>query len=1090
LRGSKRKLLITILIIIMTINSIGFSGYAMEKTEETIVGESTETPVEESASRTFTVKSTLGEDIYELTPEGGETLKVSRGKKEKKIKVGIGESSFNEDTASVEFTNEYNETRFLSFSLLDNNKKIKKLSKPKKIDNKLVYEEVYDDTDVEFEISDKKLKETVIVKKDKGDYTYRYQLNYDDNILLNLKDNYIEVLDKETEEILGMIETPFAYDSSESPEETYNCFYALETMNETQSILTLELVDEIFINNAIFPVYIDPTIVANNLVIHGTFTNSSSQDASNYLTVTDDEYGSSKEQYPCFYISGDIPYSSSVSSAKLSVYIRGLIDKNAETADMAFTVHPITEFWTTNTEGKPYYGNSVATVNYEGKLNQWLEIDVTNIVNTWSNLSKVNYGFIFIPVEVSSNEQALAQFGDPNYSNPPFLEITYTNHKNYFDDVKSFYTWGARDQTGINYSDRMYIEDDEKGDDDEFNTAIIYDINGLEDAVIHSAAMTFVPSLSGTLKFYYAKANQKWDDNLVKPTATFGSYSTLGVSQNGKKVMLDVTQEVIDWISNPSLNYGIYFQPKEVSSGTYMRGYLYNSSTAYSGTNHNGVMGIVGGGSPKYKSPHLYIDYSYEPTLVSTSISNDENVSETFTPSINVIDKDNDLLTCELYIDDMMTPYESKSITASSTSKNLAFSAIDSSSLSEGTHNIKFKLIDPEGLTDELSYTIVTDTVMPTGALKLDSKTTNNIQYFIQNPSDNGSGLASEPYRFTFDGVQYDWQSSPIYFKSNLIPNKRYYISCQVKDNAGNTLGLSSSTYTNSEIPSIFIDDVYKNQVNISFIDNNPIETEYLVMCNDKYINSNGLLSDSVEWITLTNSKLDIYGLDSSTSYVLKAKTRANNTNKIESNYSSDYNFTTNDITGDELSQVIAEKSGSNITVSWPNVTGATSYDVQINGTTYSTIENRYSFTETVSPTYINVRAIISGVANSWSNQLTTDFTNGVRIVKTVFNDNQEIDIMIIGNSLSNGDVENYEISYDSTRVTLDDGSLFTKEKEIQTGSYLENNLQIINSGTGLFEATSNIQISEIGIYSSIVNIIRFSRLTNDDIIFTITIAE
>lgn len=127
-------------------------------------------------------------------------------------------------------------------------------------ENKILYPECFDGIDLEYVVDTWRLKENIIIKHPIDNYSYSFTLKLDGTILSPQLDGSILFLDVDTQEILWRIEAPYAFDSE--GRETHNLSYSMTKHvieNVEYTSITLELHDSNFIENATFPITMDPT---------------------------------------------------------------------------------------------------------------------------------------------------------------------------------------------------------------------------------------------------------------------------------------------------------------------------------------------------------------------------------------------------------------------------------------------------------------------------------------------------------------------------------------------------------------------------------------------------------------------------------------------------------------------------------------------------------------------------------------------------------------------------------------------------------------------------------------------------------------
>ena len=154
-----------------------------------------------------------------------------------------------------------------------------------------------------------------------------------------------------------------------------------------------------------------------------------------------------------------------------------------------------------------------------------------------------------------------------------------------------------------------------------------------------------------------------------------------------------------------------------------------------------------------------------------------------FIPQISVSDADNDTLTCKYYIDAEATPRETKTVPNTMTTQTISFSAINMTTLSEGTHTIKYVVCDSyDSVMQNISFTV--DKTLPTLETVTRTSAINSIT-MSGSATDSFTGLAATPYRYTIGSEVSAWRTGTTYTSSSiLIPNTQYATKFEASDAA------------------------------------------------------------------------------------------------------------------------------------------------------------------------------------------------------------------------------------------------------------------------------------------------------------------
>jgi hypothetical protein len=144
----------------------------------------------------------------------------------------------------------------------------------------------------------------------------------------------------------------------------------------------------------------------------------------------------------------DIPAGTSISQAKLYLYLAGYCYYSGHTQARTITLYRNYTDWSSSTT----WNNKPATAEASGSGSisvtsfGWRSFDVTGVVRQWVNGTRPNYGLTVRASETSGNEFARLSFATINWtgtSSDPYLQITYTGMADPEDDTmantESFY---------------------------------------------------------------------------------------------------------------------------------------------------------------------------------------------------------------------------------------------------------------------------------------------------------------------------------------------------------------------------------------------------------------------------------------------------------------------------------------------------------------------------------------------------------------------------------------------------------------------------------------------------------------------------
>ncbi|TAH65340.1 MAG: hypothetical protein EWM47_11300 [Anaerolineaceae bacterium] len=242
--------------------------------------------------------------------------------------------------------------------------------------------------------------------------------------------------------------------------------------------------------------------------------------------------------------------------------------------------------------------------------------------------------------------------------------------------------------------------------------------------------------------------------------------------------------------------------------------------------------------------------------------------------------------------------------------------------------------------------------------------------------------LAANPYRFTIGGNTTGWLMLKSYIGNELIPNTSYNYTVEVKGKMGHISTKEGTTYTKADIPSTTVNLMDEDKVQVVVKDNNPEGTLYRIKVGSQYIDSNGNLSGTESWISLTydntlrGRKLILSGLSQNTTYNIVASAK----NNIDGEISIGNSVAITTAPGVPSGLTVSSATRSNIELSWNSVPGAVYYElyrstVTADGTVIDTkqipgiINNYYNDSDVVTDQrylYI-IRCRNNSVYSSWS---------------------------------------------------------------------------------------------------------------------------
>lgn len=372
--------------------------------------------------------------------------------------------------------------------------------------------------------------------------------------------------------------------------------------------------------------------------------------------------------------------------------------------------------------------------------------------------------------------------------------------------------------------------------------------------------------------------------------------------------------------------------------------------------------------SPFTENPAMERVISSPPSINITNPATGIRVGNgafTIIPSIEVSDQDNDTLTCSYYVDAETVPRDTKTIANTATTQAVSFNALDTVSLAEGPHTLRFEVTDVRSSSVSQNVEIYVDKTPPT--LGQVSTSSTEISIIVSGSASDASGMDSTPYRYSVGSAVSDWTASTSYTQISLTPNTPYTVTFEARDTAGNIQNSSRTVYTKAAVPAAAVNNNRAASLDISISDGNPANTQYQITTGGFYVTQEGGLTDTSQWITLSGKRITVTGLASNTAHTFQVKARNGENTETASTTTSGITLP-NPPTG-----IQGTPTRTDITLAWDIIHGVTGYEVQVDGDEQHPIDVGPNTTYTHSGLHAEtqhtyrVRARNSGGTGEWS---------------------------------------------------------------------------------------------------------------------------
>ncbi|WP_113672758.1 fibronectin type III domain-containing protein [Vallitalea guaymasensis] len=205
------------------------------------------------------------------------------------------------------------------------------------IENKIKYHNIFPNVDIEYQINPVRLKENIYVNEPVTEINYEFLLKVN-GVIPKANDSLdIEFIDEDTDEIIWVMERPYAEDSSINQLITKDMHYDVQSVQvngEDMIKLVLVMDDPTFLTDATYPIVIDPTIFPSmsniRMVIEG---NDEGFGYENGVHMCGFPHGSNDDEYRIYmnFNLSSMPSNSVIDVAQLTVFSQGELVNNNST---------------------------------------------------------------------------------------------------------------------------------------------------------------------------------------------------------------------------------------------------------------------------------------------------------------------------------------------------------------------------------------------------------------------------------------------------------------------------------------------------------------------------------------------------------------------------------------------------------------------------------------------------------------------------------------------------------------------------------------------------------------------------------------
>lgn len=332
----------------------------------------------------------------------------------------------------------------------DNNSesKLQKMMTLDKLSSEIIYENILENTDLQYIVNSGNIKENIIVKKSQDSYSYTFTLKLNNLEARQNEDGSISIFTPDTNENIYHIPAPVVYDANGDYAPSSVSRYSLVASGNNAYSFTVTVDAEwVNVSGRVFPVTVDPSISVSNRSVIDLDISSGSPN-SNYSSSGTMYVGNTWRGYWKTTTLPTIPSTAYVTKATISLY-----NTNSAT-DNYVGVYNVTTNW----DSSLTWNKTIASTSPEGVMSDTLldyncidgesDVDnrytwnITSLYEEWRSGTTPNYGVGFKIVDgttashityFSSSECAIV-------SRRPQLIISYQDMKG----IESYWSYTSQ----------------------------------------------------------------------------------------------------------------------------------------------------------------------------------------------------------------------------------------------------------------------------------------------------------------------------------------------------------------------------------------------------------------------------------------------------------------------------------------------------------------------------------------------------------------------------------------------------------------------------------------------------------------------